>query len=122
MKRVTIKQALEAIRQNGYPQEFIDGYFNTGLRLDEEQEFERACAIGQGAVNLGVDAFQLGGLLKKVKYEDTNLYYYIVDMNDIKNKSLEEIMDSLPTLPEKDLRKWRNLGERKYKFVGLKDE
>lgn len=65
-KVVTIGQVLDAIEQNGLPQAFNKFFVGKGGRFVSQRNpagVGAACAVGQGAYNLGVEARSLERML-----------------------------------------------------------
>ena len=95
MKEITLGQVLDAIEQNGLEQitgsyfRYSNGstYFNNGAAPIG------ACAIGQGAINLHVDADALVGALDKLIKVNQNggLGNSIIRANDSKGWTFKEI-------------------------------
>lgn len=96
-KKVSVRQVIEAIRQNGLPQargKFwadTDGnpihYIPTG----EKVEIGSACALGQAALNLGIRWEELNTELSSVA---PDLRSDIINQNDSFGYSLESIYQS----------------------------
>lgn len=85
--KLTVRDVVEAIEKNGYQQ--ISGMYVGNLNGQLA-----GCAIGQAAINLGVDADSLSDALSYVerKRKDLNpLDAYIIWLNDKRGKSTKEI-------------------------------
>lgn len=98
-KRITFKEVLDAIRQNGLPKE--KGEF---FRFEEtkdssgnvtEKHAVAACALGQAAINLGVYAPDLYDSLNITGGEEDYVTFgeNIAAMNDATDSTFEEIAD-----------------------------
>ena len=132
-KRVSMRDVIAAIRKNGYPQAF-----ETFFALDEQNvsmvsaamskeaiKFNSACAIGQAAVNLGVDATKLSDELLDYMFlyssdeeDERSVNEVIILLNDDEGKSLQDIADELESVLSKDiLDKEADILEREYLYV-----
>ncbi len=102
-KRVTIRQIIDAIRTNGYEQA-RGKLVRRSLYWNGKgpQPFEAACAMGQAAINLGVDAEELDERLFgiKIDYQTQTLREYIIEENDVMVLSCQEIANDLDILVE----------------------
>lgn len=105
MRKITIKQLINAIRKNGYPQAFgtlwknkdgEDMYDDSTYRKFTKKDIGAACAMGQARINLR--------LMDSKTWEefwhsmDTTAYAMnsnIINMNDGLHMSLAEIADQL---------------------------
>lgn len=93
-RSVTIQEVVEAIDAAGYPQ----GFYHAIEWSHPTEEFEgtivNACAIGQAALNLGVDPEFFEMYLYEVKARKNStlsLRDFIVDLNDEKKFDLPKI-------------------------------
>jgi len=107
-KKVTIKQIIEAMRKNGYKftrgtffrDAFSDYPISDERRKDMEVvRFGSACAMGQAAANLGVNATELekrlGMVVAFANGPMMRVSSAIVDMNDNKDMLPAAIADIL---------------------------
>ncbi len=108
-KTITLRDIIQAIKKDGYKQATAtllrDGagfpvYSDTWRGRGEPVTFASACAIGQAAVNLGVDAEQLNTILGDISFldngnYDTSLRYRIVELNDRLGLSCGDIAEQL---------------------------
>lgn len=93
-RSVTIEQVVGAIAAAGYPQGFYHAIEWSHPTEEYEGTIVNACAIGQAALNLGVDPEFLDSQLWDVKLRKNSqlsLREYIVDLNDEKKFDLARI-------------------------------
>src|SRR6185295_15621596 len=107
MKKVTVQEVIDAIRQNGKPQAFGAFYRSeSGNPTGAKTQAVTACALGQAAINLKVPTKSLVRSLSKIqniKFDglDINLDGLIISLNDTQRWNLEQISNYLEeTLPE----------------------
>jgi hypothetical protein len=90
MKTVKIRDILDAIEKNGYPQ-----IRNVYLQTNASGQVTGACAIGQGALNLETDHYTLTNALNEAHQKRRDLATlgrFIIWMNDKQKKSIPEIV------------------------------
>lgn len=80
VKDITLGDVFDAIEKNGYPQ--IRGNFIKYKGDDDTNDVIGACAVGQGALNLGVAPTELGYHLANIKVGDRPLSDAIFSRND----------------------------------------
>lgn len=105
LNKVTVQDVVNAIRANGVRQAR-----NEYVRYDKSGNVVSACAIGQAAINLGVD---YASLYRALNHDDDGkpmgLGSKIISLNDTRRKSLQEIADTIEALYPSLLKK--RLGE-----------
>lgn len=84
----TIRQLLEAIRLNGYRK--ANGSFIT-TRKRNRKEIYAACAIGQGALNLGITTGAFIQLLNRAGIRQETIY----TLNDVEKLSIRQVVKIL---------------------------
>lgn len=89
---VTVREVIDAIEKNGYPQGF-----GRLIRFNENSELEGACAIGQAAINLGVDEMVLYRELSYLIHKKFSVKAMIVSLNDTERYPLPAIATTLRT-------------------------
>lgn len=117
MRRLTFRKLLEAMRLNGYPQGKGNlWYLENSEEEDEEKTYnetkpiERACALGQAVLNLGVtttptlvtkrsadDQYEMDDrvFFNGDSYFVSDRFSTITRMNDHEGKTPQEIADAL---------------------------
>lgn len=80
-KEFTLGQILDAIEANGLPKA-NETYWKQKPPNTFGFEVDSACAIGQGALNLGVSWSELSGVLRTIRYGTSNLEISIIHKND----------------------------------------
>ncbi len=145
-KIVSIRDILNAIRENGYPQAFGDFFQAEGgatvspnpALYGDSIVFGAACAMGQAAVNLGVRAVEVYNALsmmidiensaekldkEDIDYEEeVEVSALIANLNDNRKLSPAEIVDIIEyLLPPEELDVVVPLTEQEYNFVGAKE-
>lgn len=88
-----IKTLMDEIRANGIAQTG-----STLIQRDSQGKVISACAIGMGAVNLGLDENELNNLLDDIKIKDdrfgeSNLASLIIELNDGQGFTFAQIAD-----------------------------
>jgi hypothetical protein len=81
--RVTVSDVIEAMRKNGFEQNFDGNYF----RYNNEEKIIAACAYGQAAINLGCSPESLQNAFGSM------VYIEIVQLNDASRLSVQAIAD-----------------------------
>jgi hypothetical protein len=93
-RSVTIREVVEAINAAGYPQGFYHAIEWSHPTEEYEGTIVNACAIGQAALNLGVDPEFLEMYLYEVKSRKNSTFSlreFIVELNDEKKFDLPRI-------------------------------
>ena len=99
MKKVTVGDILEAMEKNGYKVNRDGEFFNYS-----EDGSVAACAMGQAAINLGVDADGLFSFFNRIKDENGAYIYinnsyppgsWVADTNDNTKQSPKTIAKKL---------------------------
>jgi hypothetical protein len=99
-RSVTIQEVVEAIAAAGYPQGFYHAIEWSHPTEEYEGTIVNACAIGQAALNLGVDPQFFESNLFEIrlrKNSSTSLREFIVDLNDEKKYDLPRISKEIET-------------------------
>jgi len=92
-KEVTVREYIEAIRKNGWPQ--IQGQF---FETDAEGNIVTACAYTQAMMNLGVmePKIERGKTFEKdTSWELSGVYSDTISFSDYRGLNLEEIATAL---------------------------
>jgi hypothetical protein len=98
MKKITVKELSDSIRKNGLEQT-RGSYFKRNSVPSSRRLATQACAIGQAAINLKVDATRLHRSLNNVDTMKGHLGSLIIDLNDHqKGNTFVEIADYLDSL------------------------
>ena len=100
-RELTLREITDAIEKNGLPQ--TKGMYWDSKHADWNAanrtwtyEVGAACAIGQAAINLGVDYDALTDFLLDIGRGNKTLYHYITGKNDgVDGLSLKEIADKI---------------------------
>lgn len=95
---VTLREVLAAARQNGF-EHVRDSWFQQKWDVEKKEHFiDGACALGQAAINLGIEPYSLRN--KRVKNEAGSRrepFLAIIRLNDNTEKgyNLNEIADNI---------------------------
>ena len=81
-KKVTIGQVLDAIEENGLPQITGQLYYREYDYTEKHYVYTGACAIGQAAINLGVDGDYLVAALDDLSKAKQGLAHWVIRRND----------------------------------------
>lgn len=87
--KLTIKDVYDAIEKNGLPWHHKDFY------LVEGGEIVAACAIGQAAYNLNVEAISLHRALNNVKAATAYMYIFLATEIEEFNDSTAEVYEEV---------------------------
>lgn len=94
-KTFTVGDFIDAMERNGYPQA-RDG--NWIVMTKDETKVRRACAMGQGLLNMGLDQMDFQHVFREVTYREgyyirQNFTSFVMYLNDTEKLSIKKIAE-----------------------------